>query len=102
MQKLYVIAGLVGALAAGPALAQKGPMDPAGSPTGQMQRDQVDQQGKAERMREMEMRGPKDPAGTHTGQMQRDEVETGVSPGGGTDPNHPKFDNPAGTQSGPK
>lgn len=78
------------------------PKDPAGTPTGQTQRDEVDQRGKGERVDQPGTPTPRDPAGTQTGQTQRDPVES-VAPGETADPMRkeriPPLD-PAGTQKG--
>jgi len=60
-------------MAAGGAVAQVAPLDPAGSPTGMNQRDGVEQKGGTtdpitDRV------APKDPAGSSTGMNQRDSV----------------------------
>lgn len=75
------------------------PADPAGTQTGQLQRDRVTQFGEGERIERGSI-APLDPAGTQTGQAERDPVRS-VAPGGGSPPFADQFTNPSGTQSGP-
>lgn len=76
------------------------PLDPAGTQTGQAQRDGVEQVGRSIRLDRQATIAPLDPAGSQSGQTQRAPV-TSLAPGGGPNPAADRFRNPAGTQSGP-
>lgn len=84
------------------------PLDPAGTSSGQAQRDGVEQFGKGvlvDPRYPMTARVPPlDPAGTQTGQAQRAPVES-IAPGERVDPLYPMEEripplDPAGTQTG--